>query len=331
MTPRRPSLDRVLLAWSAVAVAVAGAGARADENGASVWLPGSFASLAAAPVTPGFYVIAMPYVYAGSASGAKGFPRGGEVAAEVNAQVAVVATLVGYAPDARILGGQLLVGLAFAGGFVSAQEVASIPIGPTVIARDLADSKTGGSDLYPWAQLFWSAGPHNWMTYVLVDVPVGAYDPKRIVNMGLGHYAVDVGGGYTYLNTKTGFQASAAVGFTYNFENTHTDYTSGIDSHLDWAISQFLTEAFFVGPAGYVYWQLTPDRYPTAGIAGEARSRILGTFQSGVASVGGEVGAIVKVGSMEGLLSVRGYWEFWAQNRLKGYAIFTQLNVPIFR
>jgi len=320
-------------AWRAVVVlgALACAGARADENGASVWLPGSFASLAAVPVEPGFYVLAMPYVYGGSHTGSKGLPRGGSVSAELDAQVAILATLVGYAPEARVLGGQLMAGLAFAGGFVSAQQRGAVPIGSTVAVRDVADSKTGGSDLYPIATLYWSDDVHSWMTYVLGDLPVGAYDPQRIANIGLGHFAVDVGGGYTYLNPRIGLQASAVVGFTFNFENTHTDYTNGIDSHLDWSVSQFLSEAFFVGPAGYVYWQLTSDTYPTAGIAGAARSAILGTFQSGVASLGGEVGAVVKVGGLQGLLSLRGYWEFWAQNRLQGYSIFAQLNVPIFR
>ena len=28
---------------------------------------------------------------------------------------------------------------------------------------------------------------------------------------------------------------SAVVGATYNFENDHTNYQNGVDSHLDWA------------------------------------------------------------------------------------------------
>jgi hypothetical protein len=36
------------------------------------------------------------------------------------------------------------------------------------------------------------------MTYVFGDVPVGAYDSTRLANIGVGHGAIDAGGGYTY-------------------------------------------------------------------------------------------------------------------------------------
>ena len=66
--------------------------------------------------------------------------------------------------------------------------------------------------------------------------------PGRLANIGTSHWSVDGGGGYTYFNAKSGREFSAVVGFTYNFENTDTDYQNGIDSHLDWGASQFLSE-----------------------------------------------------------------------------------------
>jgi hypothetical protein len=47
--------------------------------------------------------------------------------------------------------------------------------------------------------------------------------------------------------TKTGTEFSATLGFTGNFENPQTNYTNGIDSHLDLAASQFLNQQLFVG------------------------------------------------------------------------------------
>jgi hypothetical protein len=41
------------------------------------------------------------------------------------------------------------------------------------------------------------------MTYLTGDIPVGAYDAKRLANLGLGHGALDGGGGYTYLDPQT--------------------------------------------------------------------------------------------------------------------------------
>lgn len=49
----------------------------------------------------------------------------------------------------------------------------------------------------------WNADVHNWVVYATGDAPVGSYDSARLANIGIGHGAVDGGGGYTYLNTKS--------------------------------------------------------------------------------------------------------------------------------
>jgi hypothetical protein len=79
---------------------------------------------------------------------------------------------------------------------------------------------------------------------------VGAYKKGRLANVGINHWAVDAGGGYTYFDQKTGREFSAVLGFTYNFENTDTHYQNGADSHLDWGASQFLSEHVHVGLVG---------------------------------------------------------------------------------
>ena len=66
------------------------------------------------------------------------------------------------------------------------------------------------------------------------------------------------GGGYTYFNPMTGHEPSAVTGFTYNLINPSTNYQSGIDWHLDWGASQFLTKQIQVGAVGYFYEQITP-------------------------------------------------------------------------
>ena len=98
------------------------------------------------------------------------------------------------------------------------------------------------------------------MGYVTGDIPVGSYDPNRLANLGMGHGAIDAGGAYTYLNSMTGWEVSATAGLTYNFENADTDYTNGIDSHVDVGILRLVNEQFFAGIAGYAYVQLTHDK-----------------------------------------------------------------------
>ena len=51
----------------------------------------------------------------------------------------------------------------------------------------------------------------------------------------------------------TGHEFPAVAGFTYDFKNPDTQYQSGIDFHLDWGASKFLSKQFFVGLVGYAY------------------------------------------------------------------------------
>lgn len=97
-----------------------------------------------------------------------------------------------------------------------------------------SDTTWGFADVIPQFSLRWNAGVNNFMTYVTGDIPVGAYQSTRLANLGLGHGAIDAGGGYTYFNPATGPELSAVLGFTYNFVNPSTQYQSGVDMHLDW-------------------------------------------------------------------------------------------------
>jgi hypothetical protein len=165
-------------------------------------------------------------------------------------------------------------------------------------------------DLYPMLTLKWHDGVNNWMTYLTGDIPVGAYDPNRLSNIGLGHGAVDGSGGYTYLNPVTGHEFSTVAGFTYNFKNPDTQYQSGIDFHLDWGASQFLSKQFFVGLVGYAYQQVTAD---------SGQHPILGPFESRVIGIGPQAGHIFPIGKMQRYLNLKGYGEFDAANRPSGW------------
>jgi hypothetical protein len=107
------------------------------------------------------------------------------------------------------------------------------------IGRGLTEAVTGIGDLVPEALLRWNFGVNNFMTYITGNLTMGLYDPTRIANLGIGHNAIDAGGAYTYFDQKTGREFSATLGFTYNFENEHTQYQNGVDMHLDWGASQF--------------------------------------------------------------------------------------------
>jgi hypothetical protein len=121
---------------------------------------------------------------------------------------------------------------------------------------------------------------------------------------------VDAGTGYTYLNPKTGQEFSAVLGFTYNTTNQSTQYQNGVDMHLDWAASQFLTKQFQIGLVGYVYDEVGCDN--------GAGDRV-GCFQSRVIGVGPQLGFVIPMGTTQGYLNLKAYKEFDSANRPDGW------------
>jgi hypothetical protein len=162
--------------------------------------------------------------------------------------------------------------------------------------------------------LKWNAGVHNFMTYVTGDIPVGNYSSTSLTNLGLGHGAID-GGGY---NPATGHEFSAVAGFTYNFKNQTTQYQSGVDFHLDWGASQFLSKQFFVGLVGYAYDQISADS--------GAGDRV-GAFESRVFAIGPQIGYIFPISGKQGYLGLKSYFEFEARNRPEGWNTWLTFSI----
>ncbi len=305
----------------ALSVALPSSMARADEGGISFWLPGQFGALAAVPTEPG-WAFPLIYYHANADIGAnEPLTRGGRgrIAAGVDAKADLLFGGPTYTFADPLLGGQATLSLIAAVGRSEA-DVEAILSGPrgNTISTQVSDSLKGGSDLYGMGTLKWNHGVHNFMVYGMGNLPVGAYDPDRLVNLGLGHAALDGGGGYTYFDKRNEF--SAVAGVTYNWENNDTDYQNGIDVHLDLSASHFVTEQTHVGLVGYVYQQVTGD---------SGNGAVLGDFKSRVSAVGPQVGHFFKVGKDLWYANLKGYNEFDAKNRAEGWNLWLTLAIPL--
>jgi hypothetical protein len=300
---------------------------RADENGVSFWIPGFFGSLAAAPQQPGWSATAINYYTNVRGGASEALSReitirqfNPALNVNVNANVHAKADLQLFAPSyvfaTPFFGGQASATLLGAYGRNDTSLNATIggtfagfPLPTRTIA--LQQTTWGFADLLPMFAVRWNAGVNNFMTYITGDIPVGLYHSQNLANIGLGHGAIDGGAGYTYFDPKTGHEFSAVLGFTGNFENTSTNYTSGIDMHLDWGASQFLTKQVQVGLVGYVYDQLTADR---------GCAPIVCPFESRVMGVGPQFGYIFPINKdWQGYLNLKAYGEFDHANRPDGW------------
>jgi len=296
-------------------VLLAAPAAWADEGGASVWLPGQFASFAASPTPPGFSLDTTFYVRHARAVEGDTFFRGGGAASGLSISEGYFFLTPGYAFADPVLGGQLFLSLTFSVGHN--ETSASGTIEPDGSARPpTVDSLTGISDLFAFGSLKWQRGEHNFMAYTAVGIPTAAYDPERYSGLGVGHWAIDAGGAYT-LETTNGFELSLTAGLTYNFVNPTTGYKSGIDGHVDVAASYALSDSVYVGAAGYLYDQLTPD----SGGAVE-----LGDFRSRGAGIGPQIGGSFQLGATLVDVNLRGYAEFLAHDRPEGWSVFLSVS-----
>lgn len=312
------------LGWAEATIGAAmvcAAPALADEGGASAWLPGQFASFAAVRGEPGFGFETTAYVRSSSASASQTFPIGLSIAAGYAVEERYALLTPSYTFRDPVLGGQLWLGVTFVVGHV-ATNVSAVVSGPEgSLSASTSDFMTAPGDINPLAILKWQAGNHNFMTYAYGNVPVGAYDATRFASIGIGHWAIDGGVGYTYAN-EAGFEFSVAAGVTYNFMNPATQYQNGIDGHIDWGTSIALSEALYVGAVGYFYNQLGPDSGPGAPLGG---------FESKVTAVGPQIGYELDFGEVQADLNLRGYKEFDSQNRSEGWNVWFTVSLSKFR
>jgi hypothetical protein len=331
---RRPLLASVIIAMTISAgIFLTPKGAFADEGGVSFWVPGLFGSLAAAPQVPGWQFAAINYYTNVSASGTTAASREitigrlnptVNVSANVNlhAQADLAFLIPSYVFATPVFGGQFAVSmLAVAGtNHVNLDGTITAGVRNFSVTRQgsIGDTTTGVGDLYPMATLRWNSGVNNFMIFVDGDIPVGQYNSSQLANIGIGHGAIDGGVGYTYFDEKAGHEFSAVAGLTGNFENHSTNYTNGLDFHLDWAAAQFLSKEVFVGLVGYVYDQLTPD---------SGCHPIICPFESRVIGVGPQLGYLFPVGNMQGYLNLKGYGEFDNNARPDGFNLWLTFSL----
>ena len=333
---RRPISHRRRLSVAAIvlapAIMVFSQRALADEGGVSFWVPGFFGSLAATPQQPGWSLANIYYHTSVSAGGNVALARefqigqvpGISATARLNASINATGDLGFVIPSyvfaTPVLGGQASVSLIAAYGVVStslAGQLAGNLTGPGggsipfMRSDSFSDTTWGFGDLIPQFALRWNAGVNNYMTYITGDIPAGAYQSDRLSNLGIGHGAIDAGGGYTYFNPATGHEFSGVLGFTYNFINNATQYQNGVDLHFDWGASQFLTKQIQVGVVGYAYKEIGCD---------SGSGDHVGCFQSQVFGIGPQFGYVFPLSqTLQGYINLKAYGEFGGSDRPTGW------------
>jgi hypothetical protein len=299
--------------------------ARADAGGLSFWLPGAFGSLAAVPTVPGWAYSTIYLHLQSSGGGGASFvlPGGsrGAVAVGLTDHADALVQGITYTSPTPVFGGQAAFTVLAAPGNVGVGIGATLtgPLGNS-ISGVKTDNRTTFADVFYQGTLKWNQGVNNEMVYITGNIPSGTYDGNRLANLSLGFAAFDAGGGYTYFDPKAGNEFSVVAGLTYSAPNSFLQYQNGIDFHIDWAASKFLSKTVQIGVAGYYFQQITDDHGPGA---------VLGGFRGMSVGIGPQVGFLFPklFEGYQGYLNLKAYKDIETENRPSGWSTWATFSI----
>jgi hypothetical protein len=275
----------------------------ATEYAFSTYGLGGNAFGAGATPPPGTYVTEATAFYSASIGTSVSF---GGVTLNPGAKVDAfsAATNILYVPERKVLGGNLGLSVTIPVGHIDVDATLGGPFG---LSRSV--DGWGFGDVWSKVQLGWQHGEFAHTIYVQAVAPTGRWDPGFSPIIGLHRPGIDTGWAFTWTDKTKKLQVNGATGFTFNFENTATDYRSGNEFHFEWAVGLEFAPGLLIGVVGYDYRQLTGDT------GSGAR---LGPFKGSVDAIGPGLIYTTLLGQTPFILNVRHYHEFNAQNRWEG-------------
>jgi hypothetical protein len=239
--------------------------AHAAENATGWYALGTKASMAGFVPPPGTYFVDVNLFYQGDASAASAVGVALEDISKaarklnlqgqllVEAKAKVDATVYYNLPSflwvapGKILGGNVGFGAIVPFGSKDVDfdldALATLTLGPPINQTfqrgqhfSSNDSSTDFGDPVLNALIGWHQGNWHWNVGMLVNVPIGPWSNTSSSNLSFNHWGLDTTAAVTWLDPKTGFEVSAAPGFTFNWENSDTDYRTGTEFHVPSAL-----------------------------------------------------------------------------------------------
>ncbi|MDQ1120477.1 MULTISPECIES: transporter [Pseudoxanthomonas] len=231
---------------------LASTSAVAAENGNTQYSPGASQFFSGnVPPYPGFYLLSQTsYTSADRLNDGKGdrLPIDFDVRAKVE-----TLRLIGVSPN-HLLGGQIW------GQLILPIVDLDTRVGP------VSDSRTGLADSTLTGGLAWHDGKNNYVFGLDIGMNTGSYQHGRLANPGQNHWSFQPTIGYQYLDPQA-WVAAASLRYIVNTKNHDTDYTSGDEVVLDYAIGYNIGSSR-LSVVGYLLDQVSDDEGPGVGSDG---------------------------------------------------------------
>jgi hypothetical protein len=320
------------------AVVSAPLAAQGAENAAGIYLLGAKTAMAGYVPPPGTYVTDINYYYAGDAGSeaARGIAlrRTGaqldvDLDIEVDANAYINAPIATWIAPNKVLGGNWGLGVMVPVGFkkvdvgIDAFAQVTLPDGTVIEANrsfDFEDDSTKFGDPLLNALIGWHQGNWHWTVGALLNIPIGPWENSSITNLSFNHWALDTTAAVTWLDPARGHEISVAAGFTFNWENPDTDYKTGTEFHVEWALIQHISKTFTLGVAGYHYQQVTGD---------SGAGATLGDFEGRITAIGPVMTYTFECGKIPVTTQLEWMHEFGAENRAEGDMGLVTISMPL--
>lgn len=147
-----------------------------------------------------------------------------------------------------------------------------------VLSVDLAgvQKKTGLGDVVFGPAIGWHHSP-NLHTVAALDIfaPTGSYSKTEAVNIGRNYWATHLLGGVSWID-PSGWNADAKVMYGINGKNKDTDYKSGNEFIVDYALGWGFGNGLTAGVGGYIYRQVSDDSGSGATLPNRGRANAIG-------------------------------------------------------
>jgi hypothetical protein len=274
--------------------------ALATEGGGSIYPNGNENYLVGAVPPPGTYVL--EYASYDHLQRLRD-NQGNRVGLPFDVKVAALGTRIVRVTDTQIFGGQLALH-------------AILPL--LSVNADIggnSDSRSGLGDIAFGPGLGYHDGNLHYAIAVDFNAPTGSYDKNRLANLGRNYWSVQPILAASYLQ-PSGVNADIKLMYDFNGKNSATQYRSGQEFHLDYALGWGLGNGWVAGVGGYAYQQTTADKRGGVTVA-DNKGRAMG------------IGPSVKYDNGKGFfITVKWQQDFNVRNRPEGGGLKVKFSIP---
>jgi hypothetical protein len=128
------------------------------------------------------------------------------------------------------------------------------------VAPGVSQRKTGIGDIVFGPVLGWHHSDSLHSVLALdIYAPTGRFNKHDVANIGRNYWALQPVFGVSRIDPN-GLNADAKVMWTYDFSNKDTDYKSGQELIVDYALGWGFGNGWTAGVGGYLYQQINDDK-----------------------------------------------------------------------